>query len=48
MANGVPVGELGISGTDFTPDGKPFSFTGFSIFNAIYNPAFNDDSARRR
>lgn len=40
--------ELGISGTRFTLDGKPFPFTGVSFFNAIYNPNFNKDSATRR
>jgi len=40
--------ELGVSGTRFTLDGKPFPFTGVSFFNAIYNPNFNKDSATRR
>lgn len=39
---------LGISGTCFTLDGEPFPYTGISFFNAIYNPAFNKDSATRR
>lgn len=40
--------ELSVSGTRFMLDGKPFSFTGVSFFNAIYNPSFNKDSATRR
>ena len=28
-------------------DGKPFPYTGITFFNAIYNPAFNQDSATR-
>ena len=33
--------EIGVSGTRFLLDGKPFPYTGISFFNAIYNPAFN-------
>lgn len=40
--------ELGISGTRFVLDGKPFPYTGVSFFNAIYNPAFNKSSDSRR
>ena len=32
---------IGIKGTDFTLDGKPFSFIGVSFFNALYNDSFN-------
>lgn len=39
--------ELGISGTRFLLDGKPFPYTGISFFNAIYNPAFNRSSEER-
>jgi hypothetical protein len=41
-------GEITVSGTRFLLDGKPFSWTGISFFNAIYNPAFNKSSAERR
>ncbi|MCX8157912.1 MAG: hypothetical protein N3J91_15980 [Verrucomicrobiae bacterium] len=40
--------ELSVSGTRFRLDGRPFPFTGVSFFNALYNPAFNRDSASRR
>ena len=40
--------ELTISGRQFRLDGRPFPYTGVSFFNAIYNPAFNQDSAARR
>jgi hypothetical protein len=39
--------ELGISGTRFLLDGKPFPYTGISFFNAIYNPTFNRNSEER-
>ncbi|WCJ57850.1 hypothetical protein NXS98_08895 [Fontisphaera persica] len=48
LGNLMSAAELGISGTRFTLDGKPFPFTGVSFFNAIYNPTFNQDSASRR
>ncbi len=45
----APAGaELKVAGTGFTLDGRPFPYTGVSFFNAIYNPAFNRDSATRR
>jgi len=40
--------ELGVSGTKFTLDGKPFPLNGVSFFNAIYNPEFNRSSEVRR
>ncbi|MBM3890814.1 MAG: hypothetical protein FJ388_17020 [Verrucomicrobia bacterium] len=39
---------ISVPGTKFLLDGAPFPFTGISFFNAIYNPAFNKDSATRR
>ncbi len=39
--------ELGIVGTRFLLDGKPFPYTGISFFNAIYNSEFNKSSADR-
>lgn len=33
--------EIGVKGTDFVLDGKPFPYTGVSFFNAIYNQEFN-------
>lgn len=38
---------LSVEGTRFTLDGQPFSFTGFSFFNALYNPAFNESGSAR-
>lgn len=40
--------ELAVEGTRFLLDGRPFTYTGVSFFNAIYNPSFNRDSAARR
>lgn len=40
-------GELSISGTRFQLDGKPFSYVGLSLFNAIYNTNFNASSEAR-
>lgn len=41
--------RLGIDGTRLLLDGQPFRYQGLSFFNALYNPAFNqDDAARRR
>lgn len=40
--------RIGVDGTRFTLDGKPFAYTGVSFFNAIYNPAFHRDAERRR
>ncbi len=39
--------ELTIDGTRILQNGTPFPFTGISFFNAIYNPAFNKNSAGR-
>lgn len=39
--------ELGIVGTRFVLDGKPFPYTGISFFNAIYNAEFNKSSGDR-
>jgi hypothetical protein len=39
---------LTIRDSRFELDSKPFPFTGVTFFNAIYNPAFNRDSATRR
>jgi hypothetical protein len=39
---------IGVKGTHFTLDGAPFPFTGYSFFNAVFNPAFNRSSAARR
>lgn len=39
--------EIGVRGTEFVLDGKPFPYTGMSFFNAIYNPAFNASSEAR-
>ena len=47
-APGAAPCELTVSGTRFLLDGKAFPFTGVSFFNAIYNPAFNQDEATRR
>ncbi len=43
-----PGHTLGIEGTRFTLDGEPFSYTGVSFFNALFNPAFNETSEARR
>lgn len=40
--------EIGIEGTHFTLDGESFEFCGVSFFNAIYNPAFNQNSNERK
>jgi hypothetical protein len=42
-----PSHRLAVEGSRFVMDGKPFSYTGLSFFNAIYNPAFNADSKAR-
>jgi hypothetical protein len=39
---------LGTEGTRFSLNGKPFPYTGMSFFNAIYNPEFGQDSAKRK
>lgn len=39
---------LGVEGTEFRLDGKPFEFTGVSFFNAIYNAEFNRREEARR
>jgi hypothetical protein len=41
-------GELTVRGTRFEHDGKPFTWTGVSFFNAIYNPAFNESTDARK
>jgi hypothetical protein len=43
-----PASELSVDGTRFKLDGMPFYFCGVSFFNALFNPAFNKDSAARR
>jgi hypothetical protein len=40
--------EISVSGHQFLLDDRPFPYTGLSFFNALYNPAFNRDSAARR
>jgi hypothetical protein len=40
--------EITISGTSFLLDGKPFPYTGYTFFNAVFNPAFNKSAAERR
>lgn len=44
----IPAAEIGVSGTRFLLDGKPFPYTGVSFFNAVYNPAFNKSRAERQ
>ncbi|MEJ1971812.1 MAG: hypothetical protein WDM96_04760 [Lacunisphaera sp.] len=39
---------LTVEGTRFRMDGQPFPFTGYTFFNAVFNPAFNQSSAIRR
>jgi hypothetical protein len=39
---------LTVSGTRFLLDERPFPYTGISFFNAIYNPAFNNDASDRK
>jgi hypothetical protein len=39
---------LSVSGTHFLLDEEPFSYTGISFFNAIYNPHFNETPEIRR
>jgi hypothetical protein len=39
---------IAVAGTSFTLGGKPFSYTGISFFNAIYNPEFNRSTELRR
>src|SRR5688572_5286570 len=38
---------IGVSGTGFTLNDRPFAYTGVSFFNAIYNPNFNKSSEER-
>jgi hypothetical protein len=38
---------LRVDGTRILQNGQPFPFAGISFFNAIYNPAFNKNSAER-
>jgi hypothetical protein len=48
-AEAAPVQHvLTVEGTRFLMDGQPFPFTGYTFFNAVYNPAFNRSSAERR
>ena len=37
-----------VKGTHFMLDDAPFPFTGYSFFNAIFNPTFNQSPAVRR
>lgn len=37
-----------VEGTQFRMDGKPFPYTGYSFFNAIYNGDFNRSAESRR
>ncbi|HYF35406.1 MAG TPA: hypothetical protein VD994_08970 [Prosthecobacter sp.] len=39
--------ELGVKGTGFVLDGKPFPYTGVSFFNAMYNPTFDRSTEER-
>jgi beta-glucanase (GH16 family) len=39
--------RIGVEGTRFTLDEKPFAYTGLSFFNAIFNPTFNASSEAR-
>jgi hypothetical protein len=39
---------LAVDGTRFLMDGKPFAYTGYSFFNAIYNREFNASPQARR
>ncbi len=39
---------LHVRGTHFYRDGRHFPLNGVSFFNAIYNPAFNENSTQRR
>jgi hypothetical protein len=48
MAAMLAGGELQIRGTRFYMDGKPFPYTGYSFFNAVYNPNFNRSEAERK
>ena len=38
---------IGIEGTTFTLNARPFDFTGVSFFNAVYNPTFNSSPDER-
>lgn len=40
--------ELTVVGREFRLDGRPFPYTGVSFFNALYNPAFNQNPDTRR
>jgi len=39
---------LSVQGTRFQMDGKPFPYTGYSFFNAIYNKDFNSSVESRQ
>lgn len=39
---------IAIDDLNFTLDGQPFFYTGISFFNAIYNPAFNENEEVRK
>ena len=41
-------GVLSTHGTRFLLDGKPFPYTGYSFFNAIYNKDFNSSIEARQ
>jgi hypothetical protein len=47
MASALAAHDITTSGTRFLMDGNPFPYTGLSFFNAIYNPAFNQNSDDR-
>lgn len=47
-AAGAAGGALSVQGTSFLMDGKPFPYTGYSFFNAIYNKEFNSSPEKRR
>lgn len=39
---------IAVKGTGFEMNGNPFEYTGISFFNALFNPAFNENSDIRR
>ena len=43
----VPSHVLSVDGTHFLMDGKPFPYTGYTFFNAVCNPAFNQSHEAR-
>ena len=44
----TPSHVLTVRETRFLLDGEPFPFTGYTFFNAVFNPSFNESSAVRR